>query len=325
MPIDREQAPGFKAIKKTLVDFYGTKEEEFFFAEGNEDPLEGVSVYRSTAETPHWHYISFGFSDLEEKESESRDLSGYGFELTFRLEMKETEKTPPSWPSHLLNDLAREVFQMGNRMQAGSHMALSQPLESDCDTKLHAITIALDSELGTIKTVNGKIQFLQVVALTLDELDLLKRWGKDKFLETAKSRIGQLLITQMRRKSLCDDRSIARELEEGATKGGGSGTIDCPSAEWFFMTRASICLPQSIIDDFKKQLTERLSSGAELTIRGSECKIVFRNAREPSFSIEDSDLIIELPSPAAKALAEKLTPGSSTHNLDNIPVSIEFA
>ena len=41
------------------------------------------------------------------------DQSGYGFELTFRLKRQTNEERAPLWPVHLLNALARYVFQSG--------------------------------------------------------------------------------------------------------------------------------------------------------------------------------------------------------------------
>jgi hypothetical protein len=40
-------------------------------------------------------------------------LSGFGFELTFRLKKVEGETSPPMWPTTLLNKLAAYVFHTG--------------------------------------------------------------------------------------------------------------------------------------------------------------------------------------------------------------------
>ena len=40
-------------------------------------------------------------------------LSGFGFELTFRLKKAEGEAGPPMWPTTLLNKLAAYVFHTG--------------------------------------------------------------------------------------------------------------------------------------------------------------------------------------------------------------------
>lgn len=84
---------------------------------------------------PHWHYVSFGLSDLHgdgrvhmtESIENPEQRSGMGFELTFRLvrkpstdyDKKPNEDLPPIWPANLLQQLARYVFQSGNQLCAG--------------------------------------------------------------------------------------------------------------------------------------------------------------------------------------------------------------
>jgi len=48
--------------------------------------------------------------------SEADSLSGFGFELTFRLRREPGETAPPTWPAALLQALARYVFQSGERV-----------------------------------------------------------------------------------------------------------------------------------------------------------------------------------------------------------------
>lgn len=67
---------------------------------------------------PHWHYISFGLSDLhgDGRVHEYRGNdgpSGFGFELTLRLRREPDETAPPTWPAALMQALARYVFQSG--------------------------------------------------------------------------------------------------------------------------------------------------------------------------------------------------------------------
>lgn len=84
---------------------------------------------------PHWHYVTCGLSDLHgdgrvhavDNIESPEQRSGLGFELTFRLvrptvanyEAKPNEDMPPIWPANLLQQLARYVFQTGNRLCAG--------------------------------------------------------------------------------------------------------------------------------------------------------------------------------------------------------------
>ncbi|XP_077874608.1 suppressor of fused homolog isoform X4 [Ictidomys tridecemlineatus] len=88
---------------------------------GGPDPLDYVSMYRNmgspSANIPeHWHYISFGLSDLygDNRVHEFTGTdgpSGFGFELTFRLKRETGESAPPTWPAELMQGLARYVFQ----------------------------------------------------------------------------------------------------------------------------------------------------------------------------------------------------------------------
>jgi len=59
-------------------------------------------------EPPHWHYITFGFTELYGKTSPNREISGYGFELTFRL--KRT-------PEDLANEMKIVKRNKGERYQ----------------------------------------------------------------------------------------------------------------------------------------------------------------------------------------------------------------
>ena len=45
----------------------------------------GVRVYCAESPQPHWHFVTFGLTDLGDKDSPDPDHSGYGFELTCRV------------------------------------------------------------------------------------------------------------------------------------------------------------------------------------------------------------------------------------------------
>ena len=115
---DDTDTPGWDAINAALAPLYAGQEPRHFgtalpYTLGGQDPLDGISVYWADAPVPHWHYITYGFSELYAKESSDADASGYGFELTFRLAAEAGENagsTPPVWPMNLLQNLARYVF-----------------------------------------------------------------------------------------------------------------------------------------------------------------------------------------------------------------------
>src|SRR5258708_1224012 len=126
-------SPGWDAIDSTLKPIYG-KVKPFHYAAvphyalGGNDPLDGISVYKSVTGHLHWHYVTYGFSELYRKETKDPEYSGYGFELTFRLSCAKAEKQPPSWPLNLLQNLARYVFQSGRVLMPGHFFNCNGPV-----------------------------------------------------------------------------------------------------------------------------------------------------------------------------------------------------
>ena len=123
---------GWDAINAALAKVYGQGEPPYHYgtvlpaALGGKDPLQGISVYQRDAPVPHWHYITYGFSELYDKESEDPEVSGFGFEMTFRLALYEEE--PPRWALNLLQNLARYVFRSGNPFDAGHYLDCQGPI-----------------------------------------------------------------------------------------------------------------------------------------------------------------------------------------------------
>lgn len=163
---------------------------------------------------PHWHYITFGLSDLHgdgrvhqvDNSSETTEiLSGMGFELTFRL-IKHTSSTdntdkPPTWPANLLQALARYVFQTGNRFATGDNVPWRKSLDNSTSNIQHML-IANDPQLVRTETPFGWVDFCQIVGVTEEELDQASRWNGKGVLNLLKKDVttgGEWLITNMYR------------------------------------------------------------------------------------------------------------------------------
>src|SRR5688500_9386346 len=90
MGIDEtDESPVWAAIDGALARIYGDAEPHHWgtlhkWVLGGPDPLDGISVYPRDEPVPHWHYVSYGMTELYEKQSENPDESGWGFEFTFR-------------------------------------------------------------------------------------------------------------------------------------------------------------------------------------------------------------------------------------------------
>ena len=115
---DASAAPGRAAIASALDVLYQGRQPRTFenanpWSRGGEDPLDAISVWQRAEPVPHWHYVSYGLSDLYAKKSPS-SASGFGFELTLRAAVEPGATEPPLWPMHLLQSLARYVYRTGH-------------------------------------------------------------------------------------------------------------------------------------------------------------------------------------------------------------------
>ena len=123
---------GWDAIDKAFEKIYGDQEPMHYAAMikywmGGPDPLDGISVFRSDNGVPHWHYVSYGFTELYEKEGDNPEYSGYGFELTMRL-LRSPDEEVPQWPLSLMQNFARYVFESGNIFEAGHYLDCNGPV-----------------------------------------------------------------------------------------------------------------------------------------------------------------------------------------------------
>ena len=112
------------------------------------------------------------------------------FELTLRLARGAEEEAPPMWALNFLQNLARYVFKSGNVFAPGHHMNLNGPIALGRETAIQAIAFAADPELGARETPHGRVEFVRVVGLTIDELRAGVAWDTLKLLEAAGSQSG---------------------------------------------------------------------------------------------------------------------------------------
>jgi hypothetical protein len=139
--------------------------------------LQGCSAYSAT---DHWHYVTYGLSELYEPQpADDPDISGWGFELTFRLR-RGPETEAPAWPFTVLNRLANFVNEGTLTIPPpGTRINLRAPITGfpdnpdASDTELTTFAVALDPQLGEIDTVNGRVTFLLLVGITDAERDLM--------------------------------------------------------------------------------------------------------------------------------------------------------
>ncbi|MEV5570656.1 suppressor of fused domain protein [Spirillospora sp. NPDC052269] len=327
-----DESPGWTAIDEALRTRYEGVEPRHWgtvisYRLGGPDPLDGVSAYPRDG---HWHYVSYGMSELYEKEAVNLDESGWGFEFTFRLARPDGEDEPPVWPVNLLQNLARYVYSSGNWFAPGHHMDANGPIAADRDDcTLSALIFAEDPELGTIDTPNGRVQFLQLVGLTEDEYEVSRKWNSEALTELLAARM-PLLVSDITRPSLLDDPEVAEAVRAGIEADGStSGALFVPGIGWSRDgggIRLRIGALQS--EGVAETLPGRLPHGRDLLLQGDHTMVVLVPADGEALLVEELDkgnLALGIPATALPALIETLRPEAGVRavpGLDGLVVEV---
>lgn len=219
---------------------------------GGPDPLDYISMYANPGIPnenipPHWHYISFGLSDLH-GDGRVHDLcgpdgpSGFGFELTFRLKREPGESTPPTWPATLMQSLAKYVFQSGNTLCSGDHVSWHCALDNS-ESRMQHMLMTTDRQLNSTHTPFGTVDFVQIVGICTEELKAAQQWngaGVLDILRRLPAAGGPWHITDMRRgESVFElDPYAQEEVErgfelEGSNLSGVSGRCSWSEQDCF--------------------------------------------------------------------------------------------
>ncbi len=325
--IELEQA-GFDAISNAMKALYPDQEGLFYsavlpYALGGKDPLDGVEVWESEHGTPHWHYITYGFTELYEKEGDDPEESGYGFELTFRLK-RGSEEQPPAWPVNLLQNLARYVFSSGNVFGPGHHMSCNGPIALETDTRLTALGFRIDPELGGLNTPNGHMVFLQAVAITGDEMDALMCWNGEKFLAELEKQI-PLCVTDLSRSSQMEIPALYSACQNGMKQDGSSTGflyLDETGAD-LKNSRAWLRLGAGRGQVLVNMLRARVGKGRALRLQGREAAVQF-NPGDQAVSAAEGILYLTMPEQALSELCGVLSGHAGVYPLSSFPLTVEL-
>lgn len=116
---------------------------------GGDDPLDGISIYDGG---PYWHFVTYGLSELYEKESEGKNISGYGMEFTLKLKKDnyEDEEAEIRGICGILQTIAKITFTQGEIFQPFEYLYTGQ-------------TQGID-------TPNGHVDFVEFIGVTDAEL-----------------------------------------------------------------------------------------------------------------------------------------------------------
>lgn len=267
---------------------------------GGPDPLDGVSIFRNSGDLEHWHYISYGLTELYGKESDNDEFSGYGFEFTFRLAAQAGEDQPPTWPIGLMQNLARYVFQTGNVFDYGHRIPLNSPICKDEDTLLCGAMFAVDPQLGVCQSENGQFTFLQIIGTTSDELDAAEAWNTKRFIEIL-AQHNPLMVTDLRRRSIMETPAIADLVKSETEKDGSScGTLYVGDSEISTENGAksgrelTFKLVPKDFSSVRRLIAGRLLHGRQLTLVSPDSSLLLVPAEQSDWKDEEDGYVISM-------------------------------
>jgi suppressor of fused-like protein len=278
---------------------------------------------------PHWHLVTFGLSDLWEKTSDDPEVSGWGFELTLRLPARDGAGQAPAWASDLLTNLAAYVWQTGHDFAYGDHIDLRGPIRLGSRSAVTAAALAVDPALGTLQGPFGLVEFLQVVGLTADELELCRAWRTEAVLNLLAG-IDPLLVTDPDRRSLLDDPTVRERAEAGiAAEGSSLDELRVARLQWRTPGRGRrgtvVELGSGAATALGPALRRKLNhSGATFRVVGDAGGLTFTIASAPGWRASAAGITVEVPLGLVDALAGLFATRAGRHELAELP-GLQFA
>lgn len=196
---------GWKAIDEAFLRVYPGQDDRKHFGTlipwrlGGPDPLDGISVYDGG---DCWHFVTYGLSELYEKESDDPEWSGFGMEFTFRLKKgcyeDEKEEFNCIWSN--LQKIAKITFENGELFNAWEWIYTGQKngIDARQTSALTGFITVPDTLVQGIDTPNGHVDFVEFIGAT--DAELLKIQSKETTVRELFEKIGDL--TDYNRKSL---------------------------------------------------------------------------------------------------------------------------
>jgi len=181
---------GWKAIEAACLKMYPGQTNPKHYGTiiswrfGGNDPLDGINIYDGG---DYYHFVTFGLSEIYEKESENKEYSGFGFELTVKLKKDglDDEEASIRGMCGILQAIARLTFNNGEIFRPDEYIYTGKTTGMDPAGKslITGLITQLDS-LGEIESPNGKLQFVELIGVTDAELKAIidkKLKGKELY------------------------------------------------------------------------------------------------------------------------------------------------
>lgn len=174
------ESAGWDAIEKEFQRVYPGQDSPRHFAPmikwifGGNDPLDGISIYDAG---DCWHFVTFGLTEIYEKETDDPEISGYGYEMTFKLKKDASADGEDELKNvcGILQAIARITFNSGEVFGPYEFLHTGQTTGIDLrgTSAITGFICVPDPSVQALDTPNGKMTFLELVGVTDPELKTL--------------------------------------------------------------------------------------------------------------------------------------------------------
>lgn len=173
---------GMDAIEKEVERVYSNKSLYTNYVPmirwdlGGPDPLDRVTIHDGG---DYYKYVTYGLTELYDKESKDQTKSGFGMEFTFKLK-KDTYKDE-EWELKnvvgVLQTIARSTILNGEIFKPYEFVYTSQTEVMDTEQKsnISGFIIVPDKELESLDTPYGRVDFLAFIGVTKEELLAIRK------------------------------------------------------------------------------------------------------------------------------------------------------
>lgn len=172
-----DRAPGWDAITELCDRIYPDQKDPKHYGTligwrlGGKDPLDGISVYDGG---DYWHFVTYGLTELYDKESDIAEISGYGMEFTLKLKKDsyENEENEIRCICGILQSIAKITFTKGELFHAYEYLYTGQTERIDCnrESNITGFITVPDDKFTEMDTPNGKVCFIEFIGVTDREL-----------------------------------------------------------------------------------------------------------------------------------------------------------
>jgi suppressor of fused-like protein len=125
----------------------------------NAAAFDGISAYDAG---DHWHFVTFGLTELYGKENPDLAVSGFGYEFTFKL--PKLSKVPPPWAFAFLEAIGKSVWN--GAVLGPGHTIKTGPLDGRASTRQTSVIVVRDPSFPEpLDTQNGRVELLLLLGV----------------------------------------------------------------------------------------------------------------------------------------------------------------